>query len=108
MFLQDALPAASDAFTCQVKNPFDLHQKRRCQEERRVYDAQRACLTAARQRIVTMVQGLTPVRATPPDIGGAVVEAAATFAAYPTAAPWLASFEGKAQLLLFAMQKRPC
>lgn len=83
MFLQDILPAAPDAFACQVKNPYDLHQKRRCQEERRVYDAQRACLTAARQRIVTLMQSLTPARATSPDIGGAVAEAAATLAAYP-------------------------
>jgi len=46
MVIQDALPVAPDAFACQITNQFNLRQKRRCQEQQRVYDAQRACLTA--------------------------------------------------------------
>lgn len=88
----DALPPAPAPFECVVKNPFDLREKQACQRRQRLYKAQRDCLEAARQRIITALRGLPPAPATLPEGWGALSAATQILAAYPTSTRWLVMY----------------
>jgi hypothetical protein len=88
-FLADALPAAPPPFDCVVTNPFDPRQRRHCQQQKRLYEAQRTCLELARKRIATALQRPAPPRGTRTDVWGALAVAAEIFAAYPPTGRWL-------------------
>ena len=88
-FFADALPPAPAPFKCVVKNPYDRREKEACEQRQRLYEVQRDCLEAARQRIVAVLRDLSPARAMPTEGWGALLAAAQIFAAYPTSTRWL-------------------
>lgn len=82
-FLEDAIPAEPPALKCEVTNPFDPAQRRKCQLEERRYQAQLQCVEEARKRIAAAFLNLTPPRAQRSDIWGAIAAAAEILSAYP-------------------------
>lgn len=88
----DALPPAPAPFECVVKNQFDPREKQACQRRQRLSEAQRDCLEAARQRIITALRGLTPARAPLTEGWGVLGTAAQILAAYATSTRWLVMY----------------
>jgi len=82
LYLLDTIPEEPPAVTCRVTNPFDVRQRRRCKQEYLRYEAQMSCLTAARARIVTALQALTPARANKTDVWGGIAIAEEVFRTY--------------------------
>lgn len=88
----DALPPAPSPFECVIKNPYDRREREACERRQHRSQAQRGCLEAARQRIITALQGLTPARATSTEVEASLVAAAQIVAAYPSRPRWLVMY----------------
>lgn len=86
---RDAIPAEPEPVACKATNPFDYAAKQACQRQQRQYEAQRACVTAARQRIIATLQQLAPVPAPRTDVYGTLAAVATLFSAYPPTGRWL-------------------
>lgn len=88
-FLHDVIPASPQAVACKATNPFDYQAKQACAQAQRRAKMLETCVTAARQRISTTLQGLTVGPAQRTDVSGALAVAAEQFAAYPPTGRWL-------------------
>lgn len=86
---RDAIPTEPEPVDCKATNPFDYAAKRACQRQQRQYEAQRACVALARQRISATLQQLSPVPAQRPDVYRTLAAVATMFAAYPSSGRWL-------------------
>ena len=86
---RDAIPAEPEPVDCKPTNPFDYAAKQACSRQQRQYEARRACVTAARQRISATLQQLAPGPAPRPDVDGTLAAVATLFAAYPSSGRWL-------------------
>lgn len=86
---RDAIPAEPEPVDCKSTNPFDYAAKQACQRQRRHYEARRACVALARQRIIATLQQLSPVPAPRPAVYGTLAAVATMFAAYPSSGRWL-------------------